>query len=142
MNVAIVKIGHSMNLEKLAQNMAQIARTNPLSPEEFDHDEVIDLLVVGFDGSPLGHKQKKLTEFISSLDRQHIKNIALFSSFIVSNRFMKTAIKLCEEANLPLMREQFCCRFPLKCGIATLEDAMDGAKGYIEDMITIVRNYY
>lgn len=142
MNVAIVKIGRSSNLEQVAQNMASTAQTNSLTPEEFDIHEVVDLLVVGFDANPFGHKEKRIREFISQLDRQHIKNIALFSAYSLSNRMMKSIVQLCEDRNLPLMREQFCCRFPFKANREVLQNAIDDARDYIEDMITICRNYY
>jgi len=86
--------------------MARYAKTYAQSIEDFDFQEEIDLLVLGFEDYPCLN-DKELTKFISSLKRQYVKNIALFNLFWYSNKQMEKAIKLCQDNDLPLMRETY-----------------------------------
>lgn len=139
MNVAVVYVGSCKHASKLADDMARYARTHAISSQDFQREEVVDLLLLGFD-CPLIGNPKEVEAFISTLDRQHVKNIALFSLFKMNNKAMNHAIDLCYKQDLPLMREQYCCKLPLHGELS--DAALQGGRIYVEDMITICKNYY
>ena len=122
--------------KSLAEYLAKEARTyaKELSDYDFNHD--VDLLVIGFE-EYVCLKDKELEEFISHLSRQHVKNIALFNLFFVSNKQMERIIQLCHQYDLPLMRETYSCKIKPFCNHGLCDDALSSARSYLEDMMTI-----
>ena len=107
----------------------------------FDYEEMIDLLVIGFEESLFYHKELK--SFISSLTRDKVKNVALVNMFYFSEKSMDKAINLCHIYDLPLLRETYSCkRKRLLPENHLTDDIISGGREYVEDMINICNNYY
>lgn len=139
MNVAVVYFGSKT--ASLADDIAREARTHAIRPEEFDFDAHVDLLMIGFDCLAYGSKLKKdIHQFISKLDREHISNVSLFSLFTFRNGLLDYVIKDCQKQDLPLLRDNYECKVPLKMRLN--DTILQGARVYVDDMITIVNNYY
>ena len=49
---------------------------------------------------------------------------------------------LCMKQDLPLMREQYCCKLPIELHAHLSDNAINGGVIYVDDMINICRNYY
>ena len=69
-------------------------------------------MVIGFDDSTW--KDGQLETFIKNLNRQKVRNIALVNAFYINDHKMKNMIKLCQETDLPLMREQYSFKLTFK----------------------------
>ena len=141
MKVVVVYSDRCKETKLLAQDMARYARTYARPLSSFDFDEDIDLLVVGFEENYC-FKDKQLHAFLKQLSRQHIKNIALFNMFCLSNKQMDNTIKLCQDLMLPLMRETYSCKKGLRSKPFICDDILSGGRVYIEDMVNICRHYY
>ncbi|BBH26908.1 hypothetical protein [Intestinibaculum porci] len=140
MNVAVVYFGKKCTAD-LADDIAREARTHAITPDEYDFDSQVDLLLIGFSCFANGHKQRKeIHDFISRLDRDHVKNVSLFSLFTFKNGLLDYTIKEIQKQDLPLLRDQYECKVPMKMAIT--DNILQGARVYVNDMITIVNNYY
>lgn len=69
MKVQVVYTTHCKDAKLLAEDIARYARTYARPTTEFNFDEDIDLLVLGFEEYPCV-KDKELEEFICRLSRQ------------------------------------------------------------------------
>lgn len=141
MKVKVVYTTHCKDAKLLAEDIARYAKTYAQSIDDFDFNENIDLLVIGFEDYLCIH-DKELEEFITRLKRKYIKNVALFNLFYFSNKQMEKAIELCQKNDLPLMRETYSSKRKLKPQKRLSNDTIEGGRLYIVDMITICRNYY
>ena len=141
MKVVVVYSECCKETKLLAEDMARYAKTYARPLSSFDFDEDVDLLVVGFEDN-LWFKDKEVEMFVSHLSRDHIKNIALFNMFNVTNKQMDHMITLCQQQNLPLMRETYSCKKGLKSKPIVNDDALSGGRLYIEDMVNICCHYY
>ena len=141
MNIAIVYSHTSKYAEELATQMAKAARTQAIPFQDFDFHAHVDLLVLGFD-CPCFGKPKEVEQFIKGLDRHYVKNIALFSTFMFSSKALVDMSVLCMKQDLPLMREQYCCKLPIELNCHLSDNAINGGIVYIDDMINICRDYY
>ncbi|WP_295291699.1 hypothetical protein [uncultured Catenibacterium sp.] len=141
MNIAIVYSHTSKYAEELATQMAKAARTQAIPFQDFDFHAHVDLLVLGFD-CPCFGKPKEVEQFIKGLDRHYVKNIALFSTFMFSSKALDDMSDLCMKQDLPLMREQYCCKLPIELHCHLSDNAINGGIVYIDDMINICRDYY
>lgn len=141
MKVKVVYTSHCKDAKLLAEDIARYAKTYAQPIYGFDFNEQIDLLVIGFDDY-LCIKDKELENFIMNLQRKYIKNVALFNTFCFSNKKMDKAIKLCQQNNLPLMRETYSSKRSIRPSRRLNNDTIEGGRLYIIDMITICRNYY
>lgn len=141
MNIAIVYSHTSKYAEKLATQMAKAARTQAIPFQDFDFHAHVDLLVLGFD-CPCFGKPKEVEQFIKGLDRHYVKNIALFSTFMFSSKALDEISDLCMKQDLPLMREQYCCKLPIELKCQLSDNAINGGIVYVDDMINICRDYY
>lgn len=141
MKVKVVYTSHCTEAKLLAEDIARYAKTYAQSIKEFDFSEDIDLLVLGFDDY-FCIQDKELIEFISKLKRRYIKNIALFNTFLINNNKMEKTIKLCQKNDLPLMRETYSAKKTFFHKHKLNNDILEGGRLYIDDMITICRNYY
>lgn len=141
MKVQIVYTNSCKDAKLLAEDMARYARTYAKPISEFDYNDCIDLLVIGFEECLF--KDKELNSFISSLTRDNVKNIALFNMFYFNENSMNNIIELCHLYDLPLMRETYSCKkrkiFPENI---LSDDIISGGRVYIEDMINICNKYY
>lgn len=97
-------------------------------------------MVIGFDDSTW--KDGQLETFIKNLNRQKVRNIALVNAFYINDHKMKNMIKLCQETDLPLMREQYSFKLTFKQLKEIDQNVIDGARLYVEDMVNLVRDYY
>jgi len=140
MNVAVVYIGKDDKTEKLAEDMAIYAGTNITLVNEFDFRQRVDLLMIGFNEKLVG-KPKDVISFINKLDRKYIKNLALFSTFKVSQKSSVQVLRACQNNDLPLMRQSYTVKMPLVHSHLT-EDILEGGRVFMYDMMTIVNNYY
>ena len=141
MKVVVVYTNHCKEAKLLAEDMARYAKTYARSIEDFNFDEDVDLLVLGFEEYPC-LKDKELETFISRLSRQHIKNLALFNLFCFKNNDMEKVIKLCQKNDLPLMRETYSCKKGFRRKPYLNDDIISGGRIYIEDMVNLCINYY
>ncbi len=141
MKVQVVYTSHCKNGKLLAQDMARYARTYAKPLTDFDFNEDIDLLVIGFE-EYFCIKDKELEEFISKLSRDHVKNLALFNLFYFRTKMMDDIITLCHINDLPLMRETYSCKKSLKRKAILSDDIISGGRVYIEDMVNICNHYY
>ena len=55
---------------------------------------------------------------------------------------MKNMIKLCQETDLPLMREQYSFKLTFRQLKEIDQCVIDAAGLYVEDMVNLVRDYY
>ncbi len=141
MKVVVVYTNHCKETKLLAEDMARYAKTYARPLSDFDFHEDIDLLVIGFEEF-LCLKDKELENFICSLSRHHVKNVALFNMFCISNKQMDKAIALCQKQDLPLMRETYSCKKGIKPRLVLDGDTLSGGRLYIEDMVNICCHYY
>lgn len=146
MKVIVLYTNKSRYTKQVMEKMARWAKTYARSIDDYNTSELADLLVIGFDNTLL--KDKELDEFISSLTRDCVKNLALVNCFYKNNERMNKVIKKCQQSNLPLMREQYTFKLTfssIKMYYKTGDinsDIVDGARLYIDDMINVIRNYY
>ncbi|MEG0277433.1 MAG: hypothetical protein RR630_10430 [Coprobacillus sp.] len=141
MRVEIVYTSHCKDAKNLAEDMARYAKTYAKPISQFNFNEDIDLLVIGFEEYRC-LKDKELEEFILKLSRNHIKNLALFNVFCLKSKQMDKVIEMCQKQNLPLMRETYSCKKTIISKPCCCDDMISGARVYIEDMVNICRNYY
>ena len=140
MRVEVIYTNKSKHIKPVAEAMARWVKTYAKSINDFDKNATIDLLLIGFDDSV--RKDSELENFIRNLDRKNVHNIALFNAFYLNDHKMTNMIKLCQETNLPLMREQYSFKLTFKQSKEIDQCVIDGARLYIEDMVNIVRDYY
>lgn len=140
MKVEVIYTNKSKHIKPVAEAMAHWVRTYAKSINDFDKNADIDLLLIGFDDSV--RKDSELENFIKKLDRKNIHNIALFNAFYLNDHKMTNMIKLCQETNLPLMREQYSFKLTFRQLKEIDQCVIDAARLYIEDMVNIVRDYY
>lgn len=139
MNVAVVYFGSKTMA--LADDIAREAKTHAITAGEFDFHDHLDLLLIGFDCFAQGHKLKKeIHQFISQLDRDHVRNVSLFSLFTFKNGLLDYVVEECRNQNLPLLRDSYECKVPLKMDLN--DSILQGARVYVDDMMTIVNHYY
>ncbi len=141
MKVIVVYTSRCKETKLLAEDMARYARTSARPLSDFDFNENIDLLVIGFE-EDICRKSKELEDFIHQLSRAHIKNLALFNMFCFSNKKMEKVIDLCQKQDLPLMRETYSCKKGIRSKPCLNDDIISGGRVYIEDMVNICRHYY
>jgi hypothetical protein len=140
MKVVVLYTNKSKHVRPVAECMARWVKTYARSIEDFPKDEIIDLLVITFNDT-FG-KDKELYDFIATLDRSQVHNVALVNAFYINNKKMEAVISLCHQEDLPLMREQYSWKLHIKDFRQCNQGVIDGAKLYIEDMVNIIRNYY
>lgn len=140
MKIEVLYTDKSRYIKPVAQAMARWVKTYAKTINDFDDCSCVDLLVIGFDDSIL--KDHQLEDFIKHLNRQKIHNVALINAFYINDRKMKNIIKLCQETDLPLMREQYSFKLTFKQLKEIDQNVIDGARLYIEDMVNIIRDYY
>ena len=140
MKIDIVYTTKSKYIKCVADEMARWVKTHAQDLNHYHSDHDVDLLVIGFDDTLF--KDKQLLEFIQSLSRQNVKNLALINCFFINNKRLMKVIHLCQNQQLPLMREQYTFKmsFDQRKEINTL--IIDNARLYIEDMVNVIRDYY
>ena len=132
MKIDIVYTTKSKYIKCVADEMARWVKTHAQDLNHYHSDHDVDLLVIGFDDTLFEDKQ--LLEFIQSLSRQNVKNLALINCFFInSKRLMKV---------LPLMREQYTFKMSFDQRKEINPLIIDNARLYIEDMVNVIRNYY
>lgn len=141
MNIVVVYTNRCKETRMLAEDMARYVRTYARPLNDFDFNESVDLLVIGFEEF-FTLKDKELEKFICQLSRKNIKNVALFNMFCLNNKQMDKMIKLCQKQDLPLMRETYSCKKGLRSKLLLQDDVISGGRTYIEDMVNICRHYY
>ena len=120
--------------------MARWVKTHAQDLNYYHSDHVVDLLVIGFDDTLFEDKQ--LFEFIQSLNRQNVKNVALINCFFTNNKRLMKVIHLCQNKQLPLMREQYTFKMSFEQRKEINPTIIDNARLYIEDMVNVIRDYY
>lgn len=140
MRVEVLYTNKSKHIKPVAKAMARWVKTSAKAIDDFNDGDCVDLMVIGFDDSTW--KDCELEAFIKKLNRQKVKNLALFNAFYINDHKMKNMIKLCQETDLPLMREQYSFKLTFKQLKEIDQNVIDGARLYIEDMINLVRDYY
>lgn len=140
MKIEVLYTNKSKYIQPVAEAMARWVKTYAKTIDQCDINQPIDLLIIGFDDSV--RKDLQLESFIKSLNRKKVHNIALFNAFYLNDHKMKNMIKLCQETDLPLMREQYSFKLTFKQLKEIDQCVIDGARLYIEDMVNLVRNYY
>lgn len=140
MKIEVLYTNKSKYIQPVAETMARWVKTYAKTIDQCDINQPIDLLIIGFDDSV--RKDLQLESFIKSLNRKKVHNIALFNAFYLNDHKMKNMIKLCQETDLPLMREQYSFKLTFKQLKEIDQCVIDGARLYIEDMVNLVRNYY
>ena len=79
MKIDIVYTTKSKYIKCVADEMARWVKTYAQDLNHYHSDHDVDLLVIGFDDTLFEDKQ--LLEFIQSLSRQNVKNLALINCF-------------------------------------------------------------
>ncbi len=110
MKIDIVYTTKSKYIKCVADEMARWVKTYAQDLNHYHSDHDVDLLVIGFDDTLFEDKQ--LLEFIQSLSRQNVKNLALINCFFINSKRLMKVIHLCQNQQLPLMREN---NILLKC---------------------------
>ena len=121
MKIDIVYTTKSKYIKCVADEMARWVKTHAQDLNHYHSDHDVDLLVIGFDDTLFEDKQ--LLEFINS------------------KRLMKV-IHLCQNQQLPLMREQYTFKMSFDQRKEINPLIIDNARLYIEDMVNVIRNYY
>ena len=85
---------------------------------------------------------KHLLELIQSLSRQNVKNLALINCFFINSKRLMKVIHLCQNQQLPLMREQYTFKMSFDQRKEINPLIIDNARLYIEDMVNVIRDYY
>ena len=124
MKIDIVYTTKSKYIKCVADEMARWVKTHAQDLNHYHSDHDVDLLVIGFDDTLFEDKQ--LLEFIQSLSRQNVKNLALIN----------------QNQQLPLMREQYTFKMSFDQRKEINPLIIDNARLYIEDMVNVIRNYY
>lgn len=140
MKVDIVYSSKSKYIKKVAFEMAKWVRTSACSLQIYKDDKPSDLLVICFDNTLF--EDKELVNFIESLSRSQVKNLAIVNCFFINNKKLLKVIKLCQDQHLPLMRQQYTFKMTFNQRKEIHPTVIDNARLYIEDMINIVRDYY
>ncbi|WP_285945416.1 hypothetical protein [Thomasclavelia cocleata] len=140
MRIEILYTNKSKHIKPVADAMARWVKTYAKKIDDFDDCGWVDLMVIGFDDSTW--KDGQLEAFIKNLNRQKVRNIALVNAFYINDHKMKNMIKLCQETDLPLMREQYSFKLTFKQLKEIDQNVIDGARLYVEDMVNLVRDYY
>ena len=100
MKIDIVYTTKSKYIKCVADEMARWVKTYAQDLNHYHSDHDVDLLVIGFDDTLF--KDKQLLEFIQSLSRQNVKNLALINCFFINNKRLMKVIHLCQNQQLPL----------------------------------------
>lgn len=140
MKVDIVYTPKSKYIKYVADEMARWVKTHAQDLNHYQKGRDVDLLVIGFDDTLFEDKQ--LLEFIQSLSRQNAKNVALINCFFINNKRLMKVIHLCQDQQLPLMREQYTFKMSFNQRKEIDPTIIDNARLYIEDMVNVIRNYY
>lgn len=140
MKVDIVYTTKSKYIKFVANEMARWVKTYAQDLKDYHEEECVDLLVIGFDDTLF--EDKELIDFIHSLNRQKVKNVALINCFYINNKRLMKIIKMCQSQQLPLMREQYTFKMSFDQRKEINPNIIDNARLYIEDMVNVVRNYY
>ena len=137
MKIDIVCTTKSKYIKCVADEMARWVKTYVHDLKDYHENECVDLLVIGFDDTLF--EDKELLNFIQSLNRQRVKNVACF---YINNKQLMQIIKLCQDQQLPLMREQYTFKMSFDQRKEINPLIIDNARLYIEDMVNVIRNYY
>ena len=62
--------------------------------------------------------------------------------FFINNKRLMKVIHLCQNQQLPLMREQYTFKMSFDQRKEINPLIIDNARLYIEDMVNVIRNYY
>ena len=133
MKIDIVYTTKSKYIKCVADEMARWVKTHAQDLNHYHSDHDVDLLVIGFDDTLFEDKQ--LLEFIQSLSRQNVKNLALINCFFINSKRLMKVIHLCQNKQYT-----FKMSFDQRKEINPL--IIDNARLYIEDMVNVIRNYY
>lgn len=140
MKIDIVCTTKSKYIKCVADEMARWVKTYAQDLKDYHENERVDLLVIGFDDTLF--EDKELLNFIQSLNRQKVTNVALINCFYINNKHLMKIIKLCQDQQLPLMREQYTFKMSFDQRKEINPIIIDNARLYIEDMVNVIRNYY
>ena len=140
MRIEVLYTNKSRHIKPVAEAMARWVKTYAKTIDDFDYCGCVDLMIIGFDDS--SWKDCQLESFIKNLNRQKVRNVALFNAFYINDHKMKNMIKLCQETDLPLMREQYSFKLTFKQLKEIDQNVIDGARLYMEDMVKLVWAYY
>lgn len=140
MKVDIVYPTKSKYMRYVAGEMAKCVRSCATDLHEYRDEYPSDLLVICFDDSLLDDKE--LIHFIKSISRKQVKNLAICHCFFINNKKLKKIIHLCQQQQLPLMREQYTFKMTFQQRKEIHQTIIDNARLYIEDMVNVIRNYY
>ena len=91
MKIDIVCTTKSKYIKCVADEMAHWVKTYVHDLKDYHENECVDLLVIGFDDTLF--EDKELLNFIQSLNRQKIKNVALINCFYINNKQLMKIIK-------------------------------------------------
>ena len=76
MRIEILYTSKSRHIKPVAEAMARWVKTCAKTIDDFDNCGCVDLMVIGFDDS--SWKDCQLESFIKNLNRQKVRNVALF----------------------------------------------------------------
>lgn len=140
MKIEILYSTKSNISQELALSMAKWVKTSASPIKSFVYTQPIDLLVIVFkDGF---FNDGELVELIKSLDRTKVYNLCLVNSYYYKPLKLNRIIKLCQNSNLPLMREHYSFKVTYGERYGIKQVNIDGARLYIEDMVNLIINYY
>ncbi len=140
MKIEVIYTKKTKYTKDILEAMARYVKTYPKDMEQYNHQEITDLLVIGFDETVMS--EQELFLFIDKIDRNYVKNICLVNTFILRNKKMSEVVNRCHKNRLPLMREQFSIKLNRTCFKEMPQLAKDNARIYIEDMVNVINQYY
>jgi flavodoxin len=108
MKAKVMYYSRSGNTKKVADAIAQaVGHTSEAVPPAYPFDNV-KLLFLGA-GVYGGKVDKKMTEYIRTLDAANIKNVALFSTMASQDKGIPLMRQLLQEKGINVLEESFIC---------------------------------
>lgn len=108
MNIKVVYHSATGNTKKLAETIASTLNTTamPISKGANQTSEVIDLLFIG-DGIYFGKPNKSMVEFISHLNPNTIRNVAVFATYGGQEKIGSDLQKMLKDKGLKVIGKPF-----------------------------------
>lgn len=139
MKIGIVYSKKNKQAQLLVNDLIKEVRSIPVTMEDFNFNESYDYLVIVYEQS-LNNKQIK--ELINQLSKNYVKNVSLIYMYKLSDKYINKMVDLTHKNDIPLMRETYTCKIPLLSKPYLKEEVLSRGRTYINDMVTIIHNYY
>lgn len=111
MNIKVVYHSMTGNTKKIAEAIGQAVEVLPENASDFtlSTDEPVDLLFIG-DGIYAGKPDKSISELIDKLDKNTVKNAAVFATYGGQPSIGNTIKTLLTDKGINVIGEPFTCK--------------------------------